>query len=226
MANDIVKAGNKNVTKSDTYMPPLPLVRFIEALLSPEIMGNIKKAEKATGCYRQKFYYHWKHPEFRQYYVEQVDRFLRSSEAIAAGKLVDAIREGDVAAIKLFYEIIGRIRGGSISLSATFNNDARPLIIESTGEPHPFLKDLPNDKVKIIMSLADIALFVMTSQDKDEDIPLEKLKFIFDLVKARSSLVRKILDGLIKSPEPSTAGPCPGAGTGSGPIIDVEAEPC
>ncbi len=99
-----------NQTKPNIYAPPLDVIKFAEALLSDEVRGSKVKAEESTGVDRGKFYYHWKKPEFRQWYIERCSEYLSSNEAMVATTLMKQVRNGDMKAIELYYKLNGRLR--------------------------------------------------------------------------------------------------------------------
>jgi hypothetical protein len=123
-------------TKSYTYTPPIELRIFVQALLSEEVRGNKVEAEKKTGVRRQIFYWHFKKSaEFRAWYTEQCTNYLASLEALVTSKLIGKIQVGNLDAIKVFYELIGKLKKSgvvvkqsvSVGANGTFNGEDRAL---------------------------------------------------------------------------------------------------
>lgn len=98
-------------TSSHNYCPPIEMRHFVQALLSEDVKGNKAEAERRTGVDRGRFYYHFReHLEFRQWFSEQCDLFLGKNEAIPAYSLLSQIVQGDVPAIRTYYELRGKIK--------------------------------------------------------------------------------------------------------------------
>lgn len=98
-------------TKNNTYTPTIEMRLFVQTLLSEEVKGNKTEAERRTGVRREVFYYYFKrHPEFRKWFSEQCDAFLGINEAIPSYMLMKKILEGDVQAIRTYYELRSKLK--------------------------------------------------------------------------------------------------------------------
>ena len=112
-----------NSTKSHDYIPSIELRKFVEVLLSEEVRGNKTEATKRSGVRKELFYYHFKFkPEFRQWYSERCTELLGSCEGLAAAKLITKIQSGELEAIKLYYELIGKLKKSGVIIQNTVNN--------------------------------------------------------------------------------------------------------
>lgn len=112
----------KVVTIPDKYIPTVELRMFVETLLSPEVRGNKEEAERRCGVSRQKFYYHFqRHPEFREWYSQRCEDFLKNLEALAASKLISKVQAGELEAIKLYYELTGKIKNKGVDVKVGVN---------------------------------------------------------------------------------------------------------
>jgi hypothetical protein len=118
-----------NITKANGYTPPIELRRFCQTLLSDEVRGNKDEAERKSGVRKQVFYYHFKlKPEFRQWYSDFCDESLKRSESLATSHLIKQIEAGDIQAIKLYYELIGKISNKvSVNNTNIIKNIVNPL---------------------------------------------------------------------------------------------------
>lgn len=104
-----------NSTESDEYMPPIDVRWFVQTLLSEEVRGNKTKAERITGVDKGKFYWHFnRFPEFRKWFSEQCDAFLSRNQAIVSSMLMKKISEGDVQAIRTYFELVGKLKSHNI----------------------------------------------------------------------------------------------------------------
>ena len=102
----------KLADKIDKYEPPFEIRWFVQTLISEEVKGNKLEAEKRTGVSRGKFYYYFnKYPEFRKWFSEQCEIFLAKNEAIPSFMLMKKILDGDVQAIRTYYELAKKLRG-------------------------------------------------------------------------------------------------------------------
>lgn len=97
----------------------------MEVLLSEDVKWNKTAAEricKANGikaATRQVYeYYFKKHPEFRKYVSEQCDLLLGRYEGIACYALLGGMMKHDMQAVRLFYELRGKIKkGGDVNVT-------------------------------------------------------------------------------------------------------------
>lgn len=97
-------------TNSDKYIPPIEMRHFVQALLSEQVKGNKTEAERRTGVSRGRFYYYFEKPEFRKWFSGQCDLIFGRNEAIPPYALMNAIIQGDVQAIRTFYELRGKLK--------------------------------------------------------------------------------------------------------------------
>lgn len=112
----------ENHTISHEYIPPVDLRRFVQILLSEEVKGNKDEAERRTGIYKGKFYYHWKKSkDFRRWYADYCDEVLRRGESLVAYHLMRQVESGEIQAIKLYYELIGRINNKAVVNNTILN---------------------------------------------------------------------------------------------------------
>jgi hypothetical protein len=106
--------GAKEIANPNNYKLTISVRKFVKALLSEEVKGNKVEAEKKSGVGRHVFYDHYKkYPEFREWYEKQCDEFLGISESAVATALIRKVKRGDTQAIKLYYELRGKIRHGN-----------------------------------------------------------------------------------------------------------------
>lgn len=94
-----------------TYIPPVALRRFCMTLLSGECMGSKEKAMALSGIDKGKFYYAFRTSvDFRKWYSEQCDLFINSNEGLISSALLRACLQGEVSAIRTFYEMKQKIK--------------------------------------------------------------------------------------------------------------------
>lgn len=143
---------SENPTIKYEYIPPIELRRFVQTLLLEDVRGNKTEAERRTGVQKQRFYYYFEtRPEFRKWFSEQCDKFLASYEALTVSALKNKILEGDVQAIRTYYELVKKIRhtfehSGNINIGETKiiiikDTDKIPTITE---EVMPFARKEDN----------------------------------------------------------------------------------
>lgn len=102
-------------TTADSYIPCVELRRFVQALLSPDVAGNKSEAQRISGVRRGRFYAAMYHePAFRQWFSDECDRFLAGNEAVSSTALMRKIQRGDTVAIRTYYELRGKLRGGVV----------------------------------------------------------------------------------------------------------------
>ncbi len=120
-----------NNTKLDKYIPSTKLRIFVQCLLSEEVKGNKIEAERRTGVRRQLFYWYFeKSSEFRKWFSDQCDKFLGLNQAIPSHMLMKKILEGDVQAIRTYYELLGKLKlgvkmGVKVGVNMGDNNNGR-----------------------------------------------------------------------------------------------------
>lgn len=118
----------------NTYVPPMELVHFVQALFNPDVKGRIKTAAKVTGVDKGKFYHALKKPEFKKWLADQVKDFLARNAPRVATALMKECLKGNVPAIRTYYELEGRLKSGT-SFTSINNDIKQPLII--IGPPDP-----------------------------------------------------------------------------------------
>ena len=110
-------------SKSVEYVPKQTLRTFVQALLSAKVKGNKQEAERVTGVDKGVFYWHLKqHPAFRQWYNDECDKELLSIRRTIDLDLIKESGHGNTSAMKLYYQLIGRLKG---DVQQQVNIDAR-----------------------------------------------------------------------------------------------------
>lgn len=140
-----------NRTISDNYIPPVELRRFVQSLLSDEVKGNKVEAERVSGVRRNMFYYHLKNnPRFREWFYFECMENLKRDEDQVMIQLKQKIASGDLAAIKLYFELTGRV-GKNINQTAIINK------IENSQEVFEGqIKTLSDDELRKIIQFGDM----------------------------------------------------------------------
>ncbi len=89
----------KEQTELHEYMPTTKLRRFVEALLSQDVMGNKEKAARLSGVDKGTFYWHLKnHPEFAAWYKQQCAQIFMPHVPATAYSILKAGLQGDMKA--------------------------------------------------------------------------------------------------------------------------------
>jgi len=79
--------------------------------MSEEVALNKTEAQRISGVDKGVFYYHLKrNPEFRRWLSEQCDIMLVVNKVAATCGLIKAIQRGDLRAIRLSYELEGKLK--------------------------------------------------------------------------------------------------------------------
>jgi hypothetical protein len=128
-----ITENNPIKSKNSEYQPPIEMRRFVTVLLN-EGGGNQTETERITKIDKWKFWYHLRRAknkeEFQRWYVQQVDAFFVTYEVAVGKTLLKKIADGDVQAMRLYYELRGRIKAGGVNIAATALPGARqPLVI-------------------------------------------------------------------------------------------------
>ena len=112
------------------YEPRQELKTFVASLLN-EAEGCVREAERLTGIPRGNFKYAMKKDEFRQWYLNAQEEFLQSLTPLSHSELKKKIKSGNIEALRLFYQISGKIKQSTlIDQSTKINvNQARIMII-------------------------------------------------------------------------------------------------
>jgi len=129
---EIIKSKQTKANQYE-YQPDIDMRRFVVVLLN-EGGGSVTATERITKIDRWKFWYHLRRAkdreEFQRWYVQQVDAFFASYEAAVSKALLSKVASGDVQAMRLYYELRGRIKAGGINIAATaFPGSRQPLIV-------------------------------------------------------------------------------------------------
>ena len=115
-------------SESTEYVPKQSLRLFVQALLSREVKGNKEEAQRVTGVYKGTFYWHLRHNvEFRLWFEAQCDRALMAIRATVDNSLLKEIKDGNVPAMRTYYEVIGKIKN---KVTQAVNIDARDTKME------------------------------------------------------------------------------------------------
>src|SRR3990172_13320105 len=98
------------------WEPTIKQERFVEALLEGKL---IKEAAKHANICRDTYYKTWrKSPDFLAY-LEQRRRQVASARTPRVdNELFKKIEEGDIGAMRLFYEVFGHLRTGQIVINS------------------------------------------------------------------------------------------------------------
>ena len=123
---------SKTLSTVNPYVPSAELVCFVQALLSPEVRGKVRVAEKITGVDKGKYYHALKKPEFNRWLSAQVKDFLASAWPRIAVVIVGEANKGNMSAIRTYLEIEGRINGG-VNVTNINADIKQPLIIIGPG---------------------------------------------------------------------------------------------
>lgn len=100
-------------SSQSSYRPSPTLMRFCYALISTECRGKKTLAAARSGVPKVCFYREWKQsPEFRQWYAEQCDEYLKVSRPTVDLQLMKKIKQGSVAAMRTYYEVAQKIITG------------------------------------------------------------------------------------------------------------------
>jgi len=128
------------LTKSneEEYLPPIEIRKFVAVLMN-EGHGSVMETERITKISRFKFWWQLRRAKdkglFQKWYINQVDAFLASYEASVSRALISKIAEGDIQAMRLYYELRSRLKAaGGINIATLGLPGARqPLIIIGPG---------------------------------------------------------------------------------------------
>lgn len=130
-----------------TYTIPFALKKFVQTMLTLSDTGNKLEAERLTGVDRNRFYWHYRHhQEFRDWYSNQCDLLVGSNESIASKKLIALVNAGDVTALRLYFELKGKIGRNS---SPIFINNNRVTNAGDDGRK-PDAAELAADRKRLL----------------------------------------------------------------------------
>ena len=79
--------------------------KMAEMLVNPEFEGNITELCEICGVARSTFYKWMRNEEFTKYLDEQIDLYTNSELSAIWKSLIKKCKQGDVAAIKLYFEL-------------------------------------------------------------------------------------------------------------------------
>lgn len=79
---------------------------------------NIEKTCKQYGCGKRTFYEWLKKPKIRAYKDFVASLYTESIELVAWKRLMEQIEEGDVKAIRTYFEIKGKLKGNQTNVDA------------------------------------------------------------------------------------------------------------
>lgn len=160
--------GFRRQTKSNEFTPRLKLRRFVQVLLTPSVMGNRDEAERVSGVRKGLFYYWMRYSEeFRAWYEEQCDRFLVENESAAVASLIRRVQEGDTQAIRLFFQLRGKLRGEAFV-------DARSVQIQQTTASAP--EDSNRVVVNAIEKLSETKRLILAKHIRAAQKEIDDLK--------------------------------------------------
>jgi len=95
---------------TEEFLPSENQVRFVAALFCDNVRGIKSLAAKETGINASCFNTWWHDLGFRKWYSAKCDEHLLVGETIAAGQLMEKVAAGDLRAIAIFYELVGKLR--------------------------------------------------------------------------------------------------------------------
>lgn len=169
----------RNIAGIDEYLPTMKLRRFVQVLLSPEVLGNKEEAQRRTGVTKQLFYNAMKrHPRFKKWFSDQCDAWLAEQEATVSGCLMRNISRGSDQALRTYYQLRGKLKndalvdarqvhiGDKTETHITNIQDCRQVIIETSDK----LTDEQKEKmVKVIMESARKEGLLPSKSERIED---------------------------------------------------------
>lgn len=124
-----------------TYVPSPSLRRFCYALINPECRGQKTLAQAASGVSKLQFYKAWKKsPEFRKWYGELSDQFLKLNRPIVDSALMRKVKQGNVTAIRTYYEVEQKIIAAGVNVSIT--NVENQIFMELKTKSDDELRDI------------------------------------------------------------------------------------
>ena len=97
-------------TKSDNIAFDRKKKMLAERLADPEFTGTIGELCKEVGIARSTFYKWTDDPAYRRYLQELIDKYTDSELAAMWKALISKGISGDVAAMKLYFELKGKYK--------------------------------------------------------------------------------------------------------------------
>ena len=99
-------------TKLNKYSPTGKKLKMARMLADPEQKGSITKLCEEVGVARTTFYEWIGDDEFRAYVDELIDRYTDSELSRVWKSLMRLIDQGNIQAIKLYFELKGKYKDG------------------------------------------------------------------------------------------------------------------
>lgn len=99
-------------TKSDKTGLNRKQVRAAEMLSNPDFDGTITQLCREVGVARSTLYDWLNKDEFRKYIDNLIEKYTDSELSRVWKKLMKRIDDGDIAAIKLYFELKGKYKQG------------------------------------------------------------------------------------------------------------------
>lgn len=186
----MTKKSGLAITKTHSYTPPIAMRRFVHMLCHPDVLGNISEAARKTGIDRERYHFYMRtFPEFRKWSNEYVNSIMEAEAAELMAALVKKGKEGDVSAIRLWGEFLGRIRSaGNINIGVAHSGKEPLMIVMEDSEDKTSAIDVPGPVQQCYDEL-------MRADLSDDGIDLQKIKPLFDILKRRPGMARRILEG-------------------------------
>lgn len=135
---------SENLNQTNHYEPSQELRDFCYALLASGVTPNFRDTERQTGISRGKFHYaHRTSEEFRNWYKELSSARRSSQRIIVDHSLIEAIKKGDVPAMRLFYELEGDIKskGTEVNVKTFVNNKGSNGNVNVSAEDEAFVNE-------------------------------------------------------------------------------------
>lgn len=119
----------KNVgTKSKKTGLNRKQIKIAEMLSNPEFSGTITQLCQEVGIARSTFYDWLDKDEFREYLDNLIDKYTDSELSRVWKVLIRKIEEGDLTAIKLYFELKGKYKQG-VGVKINDQEESRGVII-------------------------------------------------------------------------------------------------
>lgn len=193
----------KTDTKEYSYIPPVKLRQFVQLLFTEDVKGNKTESGRRTGVSRQRFYYYLNNnSKFKEWYMQQCNDFLDRNSAIVATQLIKNIQAGDTAAIKIYYQLGGKLISPGINVNTQLNIGT-PKYYENCRQcPNAPASKATTESLKLVIGISNI----LNNDIKDEDLSISQMGALIDCIRKRPFWFRNVLntalkDALIKEAE-------------------------
>lgn len=103
-------------------------IKIAEMLSNPEFSGTITQLCQEVGIARSTFYDWLDKDEFREYLDNLIDKYTDSELSRVWKVLIRKIEEGDLTAIKLYFELKGKYKQG-VGVKINDQEESRGVII-------------------------------------------------------------------------------------------------